>query len=93
MFAEDEFAEPALWRAGAAGAGVAVSAIRTRLPELSAFGETRLRRDRSSFLVRAAEVPGLALGDTLALGVETIAVRDIAPDLSGTLLTLDCARI
>ncbi len=93
MFADDEFAESALWRVGGAGAGVAVSVVRTRLPELLELGQTRLRQKRSAFLVRASEAPGIALDDTLSLGAETFSVRDVAPDASGAVFTLDCAAI
>jgi hypothetical protein len=93
MFDVEEFAVAALWRAGGAGAGVAVSVIRTRLPEPLVLGETRVRRDRSSFVVRASEVPGIAASDTLAIGADTFSVRDISPDTSGALLTLDCAKV
>ena len=98
MFDADEFAVAALWRpasaeGGGAGAGVAVSVIRKHLPEPLVLGETRVRRDRSSFAVRAAEVPGIAAGDTLAIGAETFSVRDISPDATGAVLTLDCAKV
>jgi hypothetical protein len=87
------FAEAALWRVGGAGAGVAVSVIPRVLGDALEFGDSRVRADRRVFLARASETPNAAPGDTLEVAGALWRVSGAAPDASGALLTLDCAKL
>ncbi|MCM0018427.1 MAG: hypothetical protein NBV67_00370 [Tagaea sp.] len=93
MFDAAEFGVAATWKAGGAGAGVAVTLLDRLLGDPIDFGETRVRQDRRIFLARAAELPGAAKEDTIAVASIVYRVRDVRPDASGAVLTLDCAKV
>jgi hypothetical protein len=93
MFDTAEFGVAALWRAGDAGPGVAVSVVPRVLGAALEFGESRIRADRRVFLARLSELPNAAPGDTLEIAAVRWRVADAAPDSTGALLTLDCAKV
>lgn len=93
MFDPTEFGVPAVWKAGGAEPGIGVVVIRRRLGPALEFGDTRVRADRSVFVARAGELAGAAKGDVLVLGAETFRLTDVAPDPTGSVLTLDCAKV
>jgi hypothetical protein len=75
LFADENMAVPALWKAQGAGAGTACRVIRAR-PDLTvdAFS-TALIRATETLLVRVAEIAAVAKGDTFTLGAEVLTVK------------------
>lgn len=88
----ERLGEPAIWRAGGAGAGVTVTAIPKQPDEtLDALADTTLRQARNWFDVRAAEVATPAKGDTLTVaGVVYDVVDATAEDARRLVFTLAC---
>lgn len=65
IFRDRNVAEDALWRAGGAGAGIAVRVIRKSPDEVVGFASSRAVMATVLIDVRAAEVPSPASGDTV----------------------------
>lgn len=80
LFADPNLGASALWRAGGAGAGVAVRVLASQPDDEINFEGKRLRVESRRFDVRIAECPALAPGDTIELNGDICAVLDVARD-------------
>lgn len=65
LFEDPNLAVDALWRAGGAGAGIPVRAVRRDPDTVVSYRDGRYVVDTVFLDLRIAEVPGLAQGDTL----------------------------
>lgn len=75
LFADRNLGMDAIWRQGGTGPGVAVRVIRRSPDEVLRFGDGRFVTATEVLLVRVADVPDLARGDTFTLGAEVLAVQ------------------
>lgn len=77
MFRDRHIAVDALWRAGGAGDGVPVRAIRRAPDRFASFGDGRFVTDSVLIDVRTEQVATLARGDTFEFGG---AIYEVASD-------------
>lgn len=68
IFADENVAEDAIWRAGGAGAGVPVRVIRKSPDEIASFGASRAILLSVIVAVRGSEVASPASGDKVQIG-------------------------
>ena len=67
LFGDQNLALDALWRAGGAGPGVAIRAIRRSPDRALEFGDGRFVTDSVLIDIRVSEVAALAAGDTVEI--------------------------
>lgn len=90
FFEASEFAEAAVFTP-AGGGGVAITVLMAR-PQLSAgLGGLGISAPQRIALVRKSDVAAPARGDALAVGAETLIVKDITLDDSGLIWRLGLA--
>lgn len=70
LFADPNIARDAIWRAGGAGAGVAVRIITRRPDQVVGFGDSRAVLPTMQIDVRRSEVSDAASGDTVEIDGE-----------------------
>ncbi len=67
LFADPNLARDAIWRAGRAGAGIAVRVVTRRPDQVVGFGDSRAVLPIMLIDVRRSEVPDPASGDTVEI--------------------------
>ena len=75
IFADPNMAVAALWFAGGTGPGVAVRVIRKSPDEITPFGAARILSDTTLLEARIADLPTLAAGDLIRIGLEDFLVQ------------------
>lgn len=75
ILADANMASDAIYRAGGLGLGVAIRAIRRAPDRAATFGDGRFLSDSVLLDVSVADVPALAMGDTLEIGGVVYEVR------------------
>ena len=71
LFADRNLSEPALWKAGGVGAGVAVRVIRRRPDAVVEFSSSRALMATVLLDVRRTEATTIDEGDHVVIGAET----------------------
>ncbi|GIK83117.1 MAG: hypothetical protein AB7O43_20915 [Hyphomicrobiaceae bacterium] len=74
LFADPNIARDAIWRAGSAGAGIAVRVVTRRPDQVVGFGDSRAVLPTMLIDVRRSEVSDPATGDTVKIESETFEV-------------------
>ncbi len=93
LFADPNLARDAIWRAGSAGAGIAVRVATRRPDQVVGFGDSRAVLPTMLIDVRRSEVPDPASGDTVE--IESDLFEIIATPLAdslGLVWTCEAAR-
>jgi hypothetical protein len=67
LFADPNMARDAIWRAGGAGAGIAVRVVTRRPDQVGSFGDSRAILPTMLIDVRRSEVTEPASGDTVEI--------------------------
>lgn len=75
LFEDPNIGIDAIYRAGGEGTGTPVRVIRKAPDQMTNFAESRFVTDTFVIDLRVAEVPGLAVGDTIEINGETFEVR------------------
>jgi hypothetical protein len=68
LFTDPNIARDAIWRAGGAGAGIAVRVITRRPDQVGTFGDSRAILPTLLIDVRRSEISEPASGDTVEIG-------------------------
>lgn len=89
LFADPNIARDATWRAGGAGAGVAVRIITRRPDQVIGFGDSRAVLPTLLVDVRRSEVPDPASGDTVEIEGELFEII-ATPSIDSLRLVLTC---
>lgn len=71
LFAGPNIGEDALWKAGGAGAGVAVRIIRKSPDRMAEFGESRAVLPTVGIDIRRSQSATITEGDLILIGAET----------------------
>ena len=74
LFADPNIARDAIWRAGGAGAGIAVRVVARRPDQVVGFGDSRVIMPAVLIEMRRSEVPEPATGDTVEIDGETFEI-------------------
>ena len=75
IFADANMAVDAMWFAGGTGTGVAVRVIRKSPDEITPFGAARILSETTLLEARVADLPTLAPGDLIRIGLEDFLVQ------------------
>ena len=75
IFADANMAVAALWFAGGTGPGVTVRVIRKSPDEITPFGAARILSDTTLLEARVADLPTIAAGDLIRIGLEDFLVQ------------------
>ena len=75
IFADANLAVAALWFAGGTGPGVTVRVIRKSPDEITPFGAARILSETTLLEARVADLPTLAAGDLIRIGLEDFLVQ------------------
>ena len=75
IFADANLAVAALWFAGGTGPGVTVRVIRKSPDEITPFGAARILSDTTLLEARVADLPTIAAGDLIRIGLEDFLVQ------------------
>lgn len=71
LFADPNIGQDALWKAGGAGAGVAVRIIRKSPDRMAEFGESRAVLPTVGIDIRRSQAATITEGDLILIGAET----------------------
>ena len=75
IFADANMAVAALWFAGGTGPGVSIRVIRKSPDEITPFGAARILSETTLLEARVADLPTLAAGDLIRIGLEDFLVQ------------------
>ncbi len=89
LFADENIAMDAIWRAGGAGTGTAVRVVTRRPDQVVGFGDSRAVLPTLLIDVRRSEVPEPASGDTVEIDGELFEVV-AAPIIDSVRLMWTC---
>ncbi len=89
LFADPNIARDATWRAGGAGAGIAVRTITKRPDQVGSFGDSRAILPTTLIDVRRSEVSEPASGDTVEIDGEVFEII-ATPTLDSLRLVWTC---
>jgi hypothetical protein len=94
LFADPNFGEDALWKAGGVGAGVAVRIIRKSPDRMAEFGDSRAVLPTVGIDIRRSQAATIVEGDLMVIGAETFRIiGEPIGDALGLVLVCEAARI